>query len=180
MTNSPEAEISASSASNCRSASAWYSADIARPSAVYCDVGCPHGSGFAWMRITYFIREPLCFDGRQLRPCTGYVGADRAISTGVRLFDACGGDRADEEPLADDEQQQHRELAQQRSGHEDRPVRVVGALEGGQPELDRHDVGGGGDDERPEEVVPDREERQDGQRAQRRPHQWQQDAAQDA
>ena len=55
LTNSPEAEISVIRASNSRSISACGSADRARPSAVSCWVGCPHGSGLEWIRITYFI-----------------------------------------------------------------------------------------------------------------------------
>src|SRR5450631_4025806 len=64
------------------------------------------------------------------------------------------GDRADEPALSEQEDGQHRDLAHHRARHEEVPLRVVCALQGRQPQLQRGVARGVDDDQRPEEVVP--------------------------
>src|SRR5690349_14784588 len=52
----------------------------------------------------------------------------------IRLaLHARGGERLDEPPLGDDEHEQHRCERDHVAGHEERPTRLVGPLERGQP-----------------------------------------------
>src|SRR6478609_2435888 len=99
------------------------------------------------------------------RPGVGTVLSDMVGLRSWWLLDAGGGDALDEPALEGEEDQEDRHDDDRGPGEEQAVVRGVLAL-GEQRKGDREGVGvlGLGDDERPEEVVPAGEERQDAQR----------------
>src|SRR5262252_6270014 len=96
------------------------------------------------------------------------------VSPGRRRSSLDGpGDRLDEPALADKEHEQHRHRGQGGAGHDGRPVGYEFTLERGEAHLDGERTTGRDRDQRPEQVVPRVDERDDAEGGQGRPREQQ-------
>src|SRR2546429_9098940 len=102
------------------------------------------------------------------------------VSPGRRRSSLDGsGDRLDEPALADEKYEQHRHRGQDGAGHDLRPVGYVFPLERGEAHLHGERTTRRDRDQRPEEIVPRVDERDDAEGGQGRPRERQHDLPED-
>src|SRR5215204_5115755 len=151
-----------------------------RPATIRSAVDFPHPDGPTRIRnspsATWRVRSSTATTGPGYTFVT-WSNATRAIALALQTL---GGDAAHEVPLGEQEQDDHRQHRHDVGGRDEVPLRVVGSLEGREPELQRERVLVGEDrHERPQEVVPGPQELNHGQRRERRQRQRDDDAQQD-